>query len=159
MATHSRQVFLPGKAHEQRSLAGDGPQGRKESDTIEVPEHTPHLVSIISLHVYLSLCMFFSVVSVVPDSVTSWKQPTSLLYPWDSPGKNPGVGCHSFSRASSCPRNRTHVSCVSYIAGEFFTAESPGKPLSQPRKFFSNRPLLATNPLREIRLMFIPTQP
>ena len=22
-------------------------------------------------------------------------EPTSLLCPWDSPGKNPGVGCHS----------------------------------------------------------------
>ena len=22
------------------------------------------------------------------------QQPTRLLYPWDSPGKNPGVGCH-----------------------------------------------------------------
>ena len=34
MATHS--VFLPGESHGQRSLAGYGPQGRKESDTTEV---------------------------------------------------------------------------------------------------------------------------
>ena len=33
--------------------------------------------------------------SVVSDSVQPhrWK-PTRLLCPWDSPGKNPGVGCH-----------------------------------------------------------------
>ena len=34
MATHS--VFLPGESHGQRSLAGYGPQGCKESDTTEV---------------------------------------------------------------------------------------------------------------------------
>jgi len=28
-------IFLPGKCHEQRSLAGYSPWGRKESDTIE----------------------------------------------------------------------------------------------------------------------------
>ena len=33
MATHS--VFLPGKSHGQRSLAGNSPWGRKESDTTE----------------------------------------------------------------------------------------------------------------------------
>ena len=40
--------------------------------------------------------------SVVSDSL--WLpvlQPTRLLCPWDSPGKNTGVGCHSFSRGSS----------------------------------------------------------
>jgi len=30
----------------------------------------------------------------------------------------------SFSRGSSQPRDQTHISC---IAGEFFTAEPPGK--------------------------------
>ena len=29
-------VFLPGKSHGQRSLAGSSPWGRKESDTTEV---------------------------------------------------------------------------------------------------------------------------
>ena len=24
-------------------------------------------------------------------------EPTKFLYPWDSPGKNTGVGCHFFS--------------------------------------------------------------
>ena len=31
-------VFLPGDAHGQRSLAGHGPWGRRESDTTEVAE-------------------------------------------------------------------------------------------------------------------------
>ena len=33
--------------------------------------------------------------SVVSDSVQPhWQQPSRLLCPWDSPGKNTGVGCH-----------------------------------------------------------------
>ena len=39
-------------------------------------------------------------------------QPTRLLCPWDFPGKNTGVGCHSFSRGSSWPRDWTLVSCI-----------------------------------------------
>ena len=34
-------------------------------------------------------------------------QPTRLLCPWDSPGKNTGVGCHALSRGSSWPRDQT----------------------------------------------------
>ena len=33
-------VFLPGESHGQRSLAGYGPVGHKESDTTEMTEHT-----------------------------------------------------------------------------------------------------------------------
>ena len=33
-------VFLPGESHGQRSLAGHGPWGGRESDTTEVTEHT-----------------------------------------------------------------------------------------------------------------------
>ena len=49
--------------------------------------------------------------------------PTGCNPPWDSPGKNTGVGAISFSRGSSRPRDRTRVSC---IAGRFFTTEPPG---------------------------------
>ena len=36
-----------------------------------------------------------AVISVVSDSVRPHRrQPTRLPRPWDSPGKNPGVGCH-----------------------------------------------------------------
>ena len=38
---------------------------------------------------------------------------TRLLCPWNFPGKNTGVGCHSLLWGSSQPRNRTHVSRVS----------------------------------------------
>ena len=34
----------------------------------------------------------------------------------------------SFSRGTSQPRDRTHISCISFIADELFTSEPPGKP-------------------------------
>ena len=41
--------------------------------------------------------------------------PTRLLCPWDSPGKNSGVGCHAFSRGSSQPRDWTQISTLQGI--------------------------------------------
>ena len=41
-------VFLPGASHGQKSLVGYGPQGCKESDTIEATQHT--LTGKIHLH-------------------------------------------------------------------------------------------------------------
>ena len=34
-------------------------------------------------------------------STTPWTVAARLLCPWDSPGKNPGVGCHGFLQGSS----------------------------------------------------------
>ena len=40
-------------------------------------------------------CCCYKVASVVSDSVRPHRrQPTRLLCPWDSPGKNTGMGCH-----------------------------------------------------------------
>ena len=47
------------------------------------------------MHCCCCCCCCCEVVSVVSESV--WphgRQPTRLLCPWDSPGKNTGVGCH-----------------------------------------------------------------
>ena len=43
----------------------------------------------------------------------------------------------SFSRGSFWPRNQTHICC---IAGRFFTAEPPGKPMGSIRHFFKKWP-------------------
>ena len=44
-------------------------------------------------HKYICYCVSHS---VMPDSVTPMDySPARLLGPWDSPGKNPGVGCHA----------------------------------------------------------------
>ena len=40
-------------------------------------------------------CCYCEVASVASDSVRPHRwQPTRLPHPWDSPGKNTGVGCH-----------------------------------------------------------------
>ena len=63
-----------------------------------------------------------SVVSVVSDSVQPHRrQPTRLPCPWDSPGKNTGVGCHFFFQcmkvksesevAQSCPTLSDPMDC------------------------------------------------
>ena len=53
-----------------------------------------------------------------------------LSSPWNSAGKKtPEWVAMPSSRGSSWPRDRTCVSCSSCIAGRFFTAEPPGKPL------------------------------
>jgi len=64
----------------------------------------------------VSVCVSHSVVSnsVWPHGLKS----TRALCPWDSPGKNVGVGCIPFSSGSSQHRNWTWVS---WIAGKLFT--------------------------------------
>ena len=66
-------------------------------------------------------------VSSYQSSCSLW--PTRLRCPWDSPGKNTGVGAILFSRGSSQLRDHSRVSC---IAGRFFTVwvtkEAPSPP-------------------------------
>ena len=63
-----------------------------------------------------------AVASVVSDSVRPHRrQPTRLPWPWDSPGKNTGVGCHFLLQhmkmksesevAQSCPTLSDPVDC------------------------------------------------
>ena len=66
---------------------GYSPWGRKESDMTE----------LLTFSCSLSLCYAMPcwVTLVVSDSVRPHRrQPTRLPRPWDSPGKNTGVGCH-----------------------------------------------------------------
>ena len=39
-------------------------------------------------------------------------QPSRLLCPWNFPGKNIGMGCLSFSRGFSWPRDQTSIFCI-----------------------------------------------
>ena len=67
--------------------------------------------------------------SVVSDSFTTpW---TVGLCPWDFPGKSTGVGCHYLLQ----PREWAYISCVSCIAGRFFTAEPLRKPTEPMNQF------------------------
>ena len=52
------------------------------------------VVLILSCLLFYILCCY-KVASVMSNSVRPHRwQPTKLLCPWDSPGKNTGVGCH-----------------------------------------------------------------
>ena len=51
-------------------------------------------ISIIELLLLLLLLLLLSRFSRVRLCETHRRQPTRLLRPWDSPGKNTGVGCH-----------------------------------------------------------------
>ena len=56
------------------------------------------------MHLQRSSC---SVTSVVSDSVQSHRrQPTRLPRPWDSPGKNTGMGCHFLLQ---CMKSKSEV--------------------------------------------------
>ena len=67
-------------------------------------------------------CCCCPVASVLSDSVRPHRrQPTRLRHPWDSPGKNTGVGCHFLLQcmkvksesefAQSCPTHSNPVDC------------------------------------------------
>ena len=56
--------------------------------------------------------------------------PTMLLCPWDSPGKNTGVGCHALLQGTLPDSGIELMSLVSpALAGRFFTLAQLGKPL------------------------------
>ena len=81
-------------------------------------------------------------------------QPGRLLCPWDSPGKNTRVGCHSLLHGSSGPREWTRVSC---IAGRVFTTEPPGKPRARHR-WFKNGNLKTNKQTKPGNLFLIPNK-
>ena len=62
-------VFLPGESHGKKSLAGQSPQGRKESDMTEATEHTctmaVHLVNMLKFIKFYTLkwCILWYIVT------------------------------------------------------------------------------------------------
>ena len=67
---------------------------------------------------YVCVLSCFSSVSLRPHGLQS----SSLLSPWDSPGKNTGVGCH-FLLQGILIQGSNAVSCISGIVSGFFTTE------------------------------------
>ena len=77
-------------------------------------------------NVCVFVCVYVYIFVVSCSSMSdSFATPARLLCPWDFPGKDTGVGCLSFSRGSSWPRNRTRVF---FTSSRFFTIEPLGKP-------------------------------
>ena len=58
--------------------------------------------------------------------------PARPLCPWDSPGKNTGVGCH-FLLQGIFPTQESNLCHL--LADGFFTTEPPGKPIKNQRYF------------------------
>ena len=82
----------------------------------------PKQASYIPVLACETCCCCRQVASVVSDSVRPQRrQPTRLPRPWDSPGKNTGVGCHFLLQcmklkserevAQSCPTLRDSMDC------------------------------------------------
>ena len=72
---------------------------------------------------------FILLLACFSHSVVSDCSPTRVLCPWNSLGKNTGVGCHSLLQGSSRPKDLTQVSCIS---GGFFTVRATRKAPSFP---------------------------
>ena len=51
-----------------------------------------------------------------------------LLCPWDSPGKNTGVGFHFLLKGSFLPRDRTCILCLLNWQAGYLPLAPPGKP-------------------------------
>ena len=143
-------VLLPGKSHGQVSLANDSPWSHKSWTQrinytttgesiwrwelvkfIRSWEWNPHIkISVFTKETSESFfcCCFLprESVSLSPIGlfVTPWTLATRFLCPWNSPGKNTGVGCIPFFRGFSQPRDWTQVSC---IADRFFTRSGGSK--------------------------------
>ena len=88
---------------------------KKQLDTLQVNYTVTwdiHSVFIVNLRPRQTL------VTVSCSVMSNSLQPHGLCCPWDSPGKNTAVGCHSLLQEIFQPRDQTQVSC---IAGRFFT--------------------------------------
>ena len=72
---------------------------------------------------YVCMRSCFSSVSLRPLGLQSAK----LLSPWDSPGKNTGVGCHFLFQGIFLIQGSNLVSCVSGTESGSFTTEPLGK--------------------------------
>ena len=83
---------------------------------------TPTANGLIETHFYWLCCCCCQVASAVSDSVRSHRwQPTRFPRPWDSPGKDTGVGCHFLLQcmkgkskhevAQSCPAPSDPMDC------------------------------------------------
>ena len=118
----------------------------------------PSSVFFISVLVlFISVLQFLCcrcIASVVSDSVRSYgRQPTRLCRPWDSPGKNTGVGCHFLLQrmkvksesevAQSCLTRSDGMDCS--LPGSHpwdFAGKSTGVGLPLPSPVSSSRSLL-----------------
>ena len=112
-------VFLPGESQGRGSLVGCRRRGRRESDTTEVTQQQEQqLGPEVCAWLYWVICVCACVLSHcsrVQLCATLWTVAPSLLCPWDSPGKNAGVGCHALLQRIFPTQGLNHIFYVSCI--------------------------------------------
>ena len=146
---HPTPAFLPGKFHGWKSPVGYSPWGRKESDTTErlsfffffynkmrlfpvlFPFHKWENSGSRKMPNKNNLKKSESVShSFVSDTLQPYGlQPTRLLCPWDSPGKNTEVGSHSLLQGIFPTQgSNLHLFCLLHWQADSLPPEPPGKP-------------------------------
>ena len=85
-----------------------------------------HAIQSTCMHVYMRTCSVSQAEFDFLQPHGLW--PARVLYPWDSPSKNTGVGCH-FLLPRIFPTQRFEPTSLmtSALAGGFFTTEPPRK--------------------------------
>ena len=69
------------------------------------------------------------------DSVQPWRrQPTRLPRPWDSPGKNTGVGCHFLLQCMKVKSEVKWLSCVRLLGTPWTAAYQAPPPMGFSRQ-------------------------
>ena len=85
--------------------------------------------------------------------VTSWTVAPRLHWPWNSPGKNIGAGCHFLLQGIFPAQAPNPHFLSSALAGRFFTAEPPEKPYShaaRSQRYYSPTVLFSDKEKKEV---------
>ena len=73
------------------------------------------------------------------------RQPTGLPHPWDSPGKNTGVGCHFLSQCKGPGIDSTHATTKGFLGSTRRRRWQP-TPVLLPGKSHGRRSLVGCSP-------------
>ena len=94
------------------------------------PVYRFHFILLNSVFHWAEVLNLPKSLSVVSDSLQpNGPWPTRLLSPWDSPGKNPGVGCHAFLRGIFLTQGwNLHLLCLLLQQASSLPLVPPGKP-------------------------------
>ena len=106
------------------------------------PTHTLPAQHPSALSVSLCWCVRAHVTPAVSDSVRPYGlQPARFLCPWDSPGKNTGVGCHALLQGIFLTHglNQCLLRLLHWQAGSL-PLPPPGRPSLLVGRLFSNLP-------------------
>ena len=136
------KIFLPGKSHEQSSLAGYSPwdsaevNKTKHACTRKTKTYTLTLKGWLAFwlweDLWLPCCCLVAQSCLTLWDLMDYRLPGSFVHGISQAGILEWVAI-SFTGESSWPRNWTHVSC---LASRFFTTEPPVKPGPSVNKWF-----------------------